>query len=179
MLACIATGPTKALKMIVDFPGIYLTPMFTPYIFGPVSTPGNRCQCCCSPKSCGKMGMHLSFIHTYLNILLLGTGSSILVLHFWNDIPTNVIPYIVLPVVLGLCILIGIFHLVEKTKWCCCNFCLPFTIRDPYSPSQEDNIEDEDIEMIEVVHTSEQKKLPKKVPFLGMLVKNKLDNMYE
>ena len=48
-----------------------------------------------------------------------------------------------------------------------------------YSPPQQDNKEDGDIEMIEVVHTSEPKKLPKRIPFLGMLVKNKLDNIYE
>ena len=84
----------------------------------------------------------------------------------------------VLPVVLLLFILIGIFHLLEKTKCCCCNFCLPFTKRDMYSPPQQDNKQDRDIEMIEVVHTSAQQ-VPEKVSFLGLFVKNKLDNIYE
>ena len=63
---------------------------------------------------------------------------------------------IIVSVIFILFILIGIFHLHEKRNYCCCNFCLPFTKRDMYSPPQQDDKQDRDIEMIEVVHTNAQ-----------------------
>merc|ERR1712179_270343 len=46
VLAVIAVGPRKALSLLVEYPGAYLTPMFTPFIFGPVAKNAKCCQCC-------------------------------------------------------------------------------------------------------------------------------------
>ena len=73
VLAWISIGSKNAIKMFFDYPGVYLTPLFTPFIFGPVE-----------PKepsrwynSFGNMNMHLSLWFTYVNTLLNGIGISI------------------------------------------------------------------------------------------------------
>ena len=86
--------------MLLDYPGVYLTSMFTPIIFGPVSRKGKCHQYSCRGCSSGEMKMHVSFHHTYFNLLLMGIGStfalyrlhnirSLLFKYDWIDLSEN------------------------------------------------------------------------------------------
>ena len=148
--------------------------MFTPFMFGPVmsqpcltaSTSSTESTATvtitCFKNSClsenKNKRMHLSFVHTYFNILLAGIGSYLALLYFDKNLfplsfkdtnlaflafPIHEYVYISLPV----CFLtVIIFHLLETKNSCCCKICLPFTKREELSFLQEEHLE-EDIEM--------------------------------
>ena len=158
--------------------------MFTPFMFAPVmsqpcltaSTSSTESTATvtitCFKKSClsgnKNKKMHLSFLHTYFNILLAGIGSYLSLLYFDKNLyplrglknkfadltrayeltfPIHGYVSIALPV----CFLtIIIFHLLETKTSCCCNFCLPFTIREELSMSQDEH--HEEISMSQVEH---------------------------
>ena len=136
--------------MLVDYPGVYLMAMFTPFVFGPVTQKTKCCQCCCSGgccSSCGNMKMHLSFRNTYLNLLLMGIGYVIIISNFFRMIG---IPIYIGGKVIPLYVIIGIFHLLETKNACCSNFCLPFTKREEYGTEQSQE-ETADLEMHKIV----------------------------
>ena len=146
--------------------------MFTPFMFGPVmsqpclttSTSSTESTATvaitCFKNSCSSGNknkeMHLSFVHTYFNILLTGIGSYLALMYIDKNLyllaksdgidlifPIHEYVYISLPV----CFLtIIIFHLLETKNSGCCKICLPFTKREKLSFSQEEHRE-EDIEM--------------------------------
>ena len=147
--------------------------MFTPFMFGPVmsqpcltastssseSTATVTITCfknsCLSGKTNKNKRMHLSFLHTYFNILLTGIGSYLVLMYFDKNlyshrgivllVPIHECVYISLPV----CFLtIIIVHILETKKSCCCKICLPFTKREELSFSQEEHRK-EDTEMQE------------------------------
>ena len=156
------------MKLLIQYPAIYFTPMFTPFMFGPVTfqsaQPCDYKSClvagfnkltCFSSCSCGNKKMHFSFLHTYFNILLAGIGSYLALLYFDKNLfplsfkdtnlaflafPIHEYVYISLPV----CFLtIIVFHLLETKNSCCCKICLPFTKREELSFSQEEHLEDD------------------------------------
>merc|ERR1712051_1166345 len=79
VLAWISIGFKNAVKMFFDYPGVYLTPLFTPFIFGPVKPkePKESKEPSRWYNSFGNMNMHLSLWFTYANTLLSGIGISI------------------------------------------------------------------------------------------------------
>ena len=94
VLAFVAVGMKRTMKLLIQYPAIYFTPMFTPFIFGPVfSQPCGYKSCftavcfrsCCSCAK-KKKTMHLSFSHTYFNILLTGIGFCLALLYFDNNL---------------------------------------------------------------------------------------------
>ena len=175
VLAWISIGFKNAVKMFFDYPGVYLTPLFTPFIFGPVEPkePSNWCN------SFGNMNMHLSFWFTYVNTLLSGIGILIalsyilslnadffaqygnqaVITEFFDKFgfanPSfflSVLSWTVLVVFLLLIIfIVAVFHILETGKYCC-NFCLPFTVRNEYHPLKDEIKQlNQDIELIETV----------------------------
>ena len=88
----------RAMKLLIQYPAVYLTPMFTPFMFGPVisqpcltastaiteSTATFTVTCFKSSCSSGKKNkrMHLSFLHTYFNTVIAGFGFYLSLLHF-------------------------------------------------------------------------------------------------
>ena len=157
-----AVGPKKALKMFLDYPGVYLTSIFTPFVFGSVSAKTKCGHCCSKGCSSGEIKIRVSFRYTYLNLLLMGIGSTFALYklqnirnllrgtYILNDFPKSWIDEpltLYVPVFIALVIFfyigIGIFHLLEtKNDWCS-NCCLPFTKREEYgtTTSKEESIE--------------------------------------
>ena len=161
MLAIVSVGIKRAMKLLVQYPAIYFTPMFTPFMFGPVmsqpcltaSTSSTESTAtvtitCFKNSSCSSGNknkrMHLSFLHTYLNILLTGIGSYLALMYFDKNLvprgPNLIFPiheyvYISLPVCL---LTIIIIHILETKKSCCWKICLPFTKREELSFLQEE-----------------------------------------
>ena len=174
MLAFVSVGMKRAMKLLIQYPAVYFTPMFTPFIFGPVFSQPCEYKSCFTPvcfRSCcsgakKKKTMHLSFLHTYLNILLTGIGFCLALLYFDNNLfplrgranknmeltglYENVkqykyeFVYISLPV----CFLtIIIFHFFD-TKYCP-NTCLTFTIREELSMSQVEHCEESSMSQVD------------------------------
>ena len=174
VLAWISIGFKNAIKMFFDYPGVYLTPLFTPFIFGPVE-PKEPSRWC---NSFGNMNMHFSFWFTYVNTFLSGIGISLalsyilslnadffaqygnqaVITEFFDKLgfanPSSflsVLSWTVLVVFLLLIIfIVAAFHILETGKYCC-NFCLPFTVRNEYHPLKDEIKQNQDIELIETV----------------------------
>ena len=176
MLAFVSVGMKRAMKLLIQYPAIYFTPMFTPFIFGPVFTQPCEYKSCFTAvcfRSCyscakKKKTMHLSFLHTYFNILLTGIGFCLALLYFDNNLfplrgranknmeltglYENVkqykydFVYISLPV----CFLtIIIFHFFD-TKTCYCpKICLTFTMREELSMSKVEHREESSMSQVE------------------------------
>ena len=95
--------------------------------------------------------MEVSFFHSYINIIIWGGGAvlSMMQVHserYWRD--SNVLDnflLIILPIMIFLAILVGLYQLLDNT---CCACCYPFTERSVFV-NQEDSQEkdDETIEM--------------------------------
>ena len=177
VLAWISIGSKNAIKMFFDYPGVYLTPLFTPFIFGPVEPKESK-----EPSrwynSFGNMNMHLSLWFTYVNTLLSGIGISItlsyilslsadffaqygnqaVITEFFDKFgfanPSSflsILSWTVLVVFLCLIIsIVAVFHMLETGKYCY-NFCLPFTVRNEYHPLKDEIKQNQDVKLIETV----------------------------
>ena len=176
-MVLVAIGPKKALRLAIEYPSVYLTPLLTPFTFGPVNLRNDGSGCCkkerfcgsdcqnqcCLPNQCAcncndtKM-MHLSFKHTYINVFLMALGSFLTM--FYLDIlhekkpeevdfsafektPIHEFLYIFPPFIL---LMIMTFQVLENRTYYCPMFCLPFTVREKYSNSQQN----QKIEMLEI-----------------------------
>ena len=171
VLAWNSIGFKNAIKMFFDYPGVYLTPIFTPFIFGPVE-PKEPSRCC---NYFGNINMHVSFWFTYVNTFLSGIGISLALSYIlslnadffvkygnqavisenWGKLflsNLSVLSWTVLVVILLLTIfIVAVFHMLETGKYCC-NFCLPFTVRNEYHPLKDEIKQlNQDIELIETV----------------------------
>jgi hypothetical protein len=177
VLAWISIGFKKAVKMFFDYPGVYLTPIFTPFIFGPVEPkePKEPSRWC---NYFGNMNMHVSFWFTYVNTFLCGIGLSLALCHilslkedffaqygheavvteFFDQFgfanPSSflsVLHWTFLVVFLLLVIfIVATFHILETREYCC-NFCRPFTVRNEYHPLKDEAEQNQDLELIETV----------------------------
>ena len=118
-------GPRTFCDLLPRFPGLFLFPIFGPFIFGPQN-------CCRSGNNNSKM--QLSFFHTYINILIWGAGAVVSI----NCSPTfdhrrsyytlNAFLCIILPVMGLLAILTFLYQISEKACClnyfcCCCSTC--------------------------------------------------------
>ena len=189
-MVLVAIGPKKALRLAIEYPSVYLTPLLTPFTFGPVNLRNDGsgcckiflpiscgfckkerfCNCdyqnqCCLPNQCAcncnetKM-MHLSFKHTYINVFLMALGSFLTMLYLdvlhekkpegvdfsaFEKTPIHEFLYIFPPFIL---LMIMTFQLLENRTYYCPKFCLPFTVREKYSNSQQN--QKQKIEMLEI-----------------------------
>ena len=121
-------------NLLPRFPGIYLFPVFAPFMFGP-----QKC-CGCSKSNDGKM--QLSFLHTYINIVIWGGGALMAlyispVLDLRSRAKISILPffiYIILPGMALATILTFLYQISEKACClkgceCCSSCCCPFTQR--------------------------------------------------
>ena len=124
------------------------------------------------------MNMHVSFWFTYINTFLSGIGISLtlsyilslkadffaqygnhaVITEFFDKLgfanPSSflsILSWTVLVVFLLLIIfIVAAFHMLETGKYCC-NFCLPFTVRNEYHPLKDEIKQNQDFELIETV----------------------------
>ena len=127
-------------NLLPRFPGIFLFPLFGPFMFGPKST-GKVCGC----SKFGSKQMEVSFFHSYVNIFVWGCGSflSLLYLDTLFQGPSYFIlfPAAVLPILILLAILV-VFYNFDKAC------CYPFTERSLMGNQEESQEKDEEtIEM--------------------------------
>ena len=124
-------------NLLPRFPGIFLFPIFGPFMFGPKST--KKC-CYCSKYGSGQM--EVSFFHSYVNLLIWGCGAF---LSFIVGGELLAFPIIVLPILIGLAILV-VFYNFDKAC------CYPFTERSVMGNQEESQEKDEEtIEMNQLV----------------------------
>ena len=126
--------PQTFCNLLPRFPGIFLFPVFAPFIFGPKK--------CCGCREPNDNKMQLSFFHTYGNILIWGGGAVPIFYHFQRYRPQrartedtiNVVLLAILPYMALLTILTLLYQISEKTCClkgckCCSSCCCPFTQR--------------------------------------------------
>ena len=131
-------------NLLPRFPGIFLFPLFGPFIFGPKST-GKWCAC---SKYRSKQ-MEVSFFHSYVNLFIWGCGSFLSLLYIDNQFrgPSYLIlfPIAVLPILTLLAILVGFYQLLDNNCYSCC---YPITERSVMGNQEESQEKDEEtIEM--------------------------------
>ena len=120
-------------NLLPRFPGIFLFPIFGPFMFGPKTT-----KKCCDCSRFGSKQMEVSFFHSYVNLLIWGCGAF---LSFFVRGELLAFPIIVLPILIGLAITV-VFYNFDKTC------CYPFTERSVYVNQEEfQEKDDEAIEM--------------------------------
>ena len=113
-------GPRTFCDLLPRFPGLFLFPVFGPFMFGPQN-------CCRSGNNNSKM--QLSFFHTYVNILIWGAGAVVSINFSPRSYYTQK-PFllVVLPVMGLLAILTFLYQISEKACClnyfcCCCSTC--------------------------------------------------------
>ena len=124
-------------NLLPRFPGIFLFPIFGPFMFGPKST-----KKCCDCSRFGSKQMEVSFFHSYVNLLIWGCGAFLS--FFVGAGSLLAFPMIVLPILIGLAILVSFFNF---DKACC----YPFTERSVMGNQKESQEKNETIEMNQVV----------------------------
>ena len=125
-------------NLLPRFPGIFLFPLFGPFMFGPKSN-GKYCGC----SKFGSKQMEVSFFHSYVNIFVWGCGSLLSLFYLDTRHLRHLIlfPVAVLPILILLAILVVFYHF---DKACC----YPFTERSVMGNLEESQeIDDETIEM--------------------------------
>ena len=130
-------GVQTFCNLLPRFPGIFLFPVFAPFMFGPQA-------CGCRRPNGNKM--QLSFFHTYFNILIWGGGASGVIyvspsLRNSSD-RLYAFPFMILPVVGLTTILTIVYQICEKTCClkgckCCSSCCCPFTQRSVHSTDED------------------------------------------
>ena len=119
-------GPQTFCNLLPRFPGIFLFPVFAPFVFGP--------QKCCGYRESNDNKMQLSFFHTYINVLIWGGGA---VAVFYKRFPRSILDIFlaaILPYMALLTILTLLYQLSETT--CCLKCCCPFTQRSIHSTNE-------------------------------------------
>ena len=56
-MVLVAIGPKKALRLAIEYPSVYLTPLLTPFTFGPVNLRNDGSGCCKKERLCGSDGI--------------------------------------------------------------------------------------------------------------------------
>ena len=117
-------------------------------MFGPKST-GK----CCDWAKYGSKQMEVSFFHSYMNIIIWGSGAVLSLMQVHSDksyyrrddyVLGNFLT-IILPIMIFLAILVGLYQLLDNTCWACC---YPFTERSVFVNQEETQEKDEEtIEM--------------------------------
>ena len=154
-------GRQTFCNLLPRFPGIFLFPVFGPFMFGP-----QKCNCC---KTSSNNKMQLSFLHTYINIIIWSGGAATAVYHspvistFHSGYVLNLIFIINLLVMAPLTILTFVYQISEKACCfckCCSSCCCPFTQRSVHSTDEgqqkikiqrSSNSQEQGFEMDEVV----------------------------
>ena len=131
-------------NLLPRFPGIFLFPVFGPFMFGPKST-GK----CCDWAKYGSKQMEVSFFHSYMNIIIWGGGAVLSMIqihsHRSYDYVLGNFLTIILPIMVFLAILVGWYQILDNT---CCACCYPFTERSVFVNQEETQEKDEEtIEM--------------------------------
>ena len=126
-------GPHTFCNLLPRFPGIYLFPVFAPFMFGP--------QKCCGYRGPNNNKMQLSFFHTYINILIWGVGgvvilqTSSLTRYGRSSDTLELFLLSILPGMI-LTILLTLLYQISETA-CCLKCCCPFTQRSVHSTDED------------------------------------------
>ena len=152
-------GPKTFCNLLPRFPGIFLFPVFAPFIFGPKK--------CCGCREPNDNKMQLSFFHSYINILIWGGGAVPVFYHrlryhsierYRREGTIDVVLLAILPYMALLTILTLLYQISEKA--CCLKGCCPFTQRSVHTidegqqktkTQRHSNSQEQGFEMNEVV----------------------------
>ena len=122
-----AVGLKRGFYVVLKFPALVLTPMFSFWTVGPSGTS----TACCGRFNCSNNELKVSFRQTWVNVIIstFGCVSYVAIfldteLLFWYFLYHRVIPFLVL-YFLGAVFPLLLLQFLDKCKKCCCACCLP------------------------------------------------------
>ena len=125
-------GIKKTIKIIGEFPAMILTPAFSYWVFGPISSYSTSNWCCGGNNKLG-----VSFFHTWINVGITILGQFFCAFIFFGNEPSNVkflktytlVLTISVPSHLISIIMLALIQTLDRSKSCPSSFCNSVTQR--------------------------------------------------
>ena len=130
---CASLGMRKAIKTVINFPAMILTPAFSYWVFGPIE---NSSSCC---KTTRTTRIGVSFLHSWINAVITIAGQATYV----YLVSVDVVPYMYLGLQFISVLMLALIQLLErcdKDSCCpssCCKSTIQRTMLDVDDPSRQ------------------------------------------
>ena len=108
---CASLGMRKAIKTVINFPAMILTPAFSYWVFGPIESSSS----CCKTTRTTRIGV--SFLHSWINAVITIAGQATYV----YLVSVDVVPYMYLGLQFISVLMLALIQLLERCdKDSCC-----------------------------------------------------------